>query len=90
MDNQVDPATGTIKLKAQFDNADERLFPNQFVNIRLLVETLHDVTTIPSAAVQRGSQGAYVYVVDAEATAAVRPVTRRRQRRRSLPGHRRA
>ena len=75
MDNQVDPATGTIKLKAQFDNADERLFPNQFVNVRLLVETLPDATVIPSAAVQRGSQGAFVYVVGAEATAAVRPVS---------------
>lgn len=74
MDNQVDPATGTVKLKAQFDNKDERLFPNQFVNVRMLLDTLRGVTIVPSAAVQRGSQGTYVYVVGAEGTAATRPV----------------
>ena len=75
IDNQIDPSTGTVKLKAQFENADERLFPNQFVNVRLLVDTVQGATVIPSAAVQRGSQGTYVYVISADGTAAARPVT---------------
>jgi multidrug efflux system membrane fusion protein len=75
IDNQIDPTTGTVRLKAQFDNSDERLFPNQFVNIRLLVDTVRDATVIPSAAVQRGAHGTYVYVIGADATAASRPVT---------------
>ncbi len=64
VDNQIDPATGTVKLKAQFANGDYALFPNQFVNSRLLVDTLHGATLIPSAGVQRGSQGTYAYVID--------------------------
>jgi len=63
VDNQIDTATGTIKLRATFDNADESLFPNQFVNIRLRVRTLENVTTIPSAAVQRAAFGEFVYLV---------------------------
>jgi multidrug efflux system membrane fusion protein len=75
IDNQIDPSTGTVKLKARFENADERLFPNQFVNVRLLVDTVQGATVIPSAAVQRGSQGTYVYVVSPDGTATARPVT---------------
>lgn len=64
MDNQIDTTTGTYKLKAVFDNKDNALFPNQFVNIHLLVDTKRDMTIIPAAAVQRGPQGTYVYVVN--------------------------
>lgn len=63
LDNQIDHATGTVRLKAQFPNKRHRLYPNQFVNARLLVQTLHDVTTIPSAAVQLGAKGSYCYVI---------------------------
>lgn len=63
IDNQIDPTTGTVKLKARFSNENYALFPNQFVNTRMLVDVLHDATVIPSAGVQRGSQGAFVYVV---------------------------
>jgi len=64
MNNQIDQTTGTVKLKASFDNTDEHLFPNQFVNIRLLARTLPDVVVVPSAALQRGRDGTFVYVVD--------------------------
>lgn len=64
MDNQIDTTTGTYKLKAVFDNKDSALFPNQFVNIHLLVDTKRNMTIIPAAAVQRGPQGNYVYVVN--------------------------
>jgi len=67
IDNQVDPATGTVRLKALFANADRALFPNQFVNARLLVDTLQGVIIVPTAAVQRSPQGAFVYVVKATA-----------------------
>jgi membrane fusion protein, multidrug efflux system len=63
VDNSIDTTTGTVKLKAAFDNADASLFPNQFVNVRMLVDTLHDATVVPSAAVQRGTQGNFVYIV---------------------------
>lgn len=63
MDNQIDPTTGTVKLRANFNNRDGKLFPNQFVNARLLVEEKHGVTLIPTAAVQRNSQITYVYLV---------------------------
>ena len=69
VDNQIDPATGTVKLKAQFANDDLALFPNQFVNVRLLVDTRRGATVIPAAAVQRGTPGTFVYVVDAETKA---------------------
>lgn len=62
-DNQIDTATGTVRLKAEFANEDEALFPNQFVNTRLLVRTLKDVVTVPADAVQHSSKGTYVYVV---------------------------
>ena len=74
IDNQIDTTTGTWKLRAMFDNADEMLFPNQFVNARLLVDTLRDVVTVPVAAVQRGAPGAYVYLVRPDNTVTVRPV----------------
>ena len=74
VDNQIDPTTGTVKLRAQFDNKDFALFPNQFVNAKLLVDTLHDVTLVPSAAVQRRAQGAYVYVISPDQTATIREV----------------
>jgi multidrug efflux system membrane fusion protein len=73
-DNQVDPQTGTVKLKAQFDNADNALFPNQFVNVRMKLDTLRDVVVIPSAAVQRGTQGLFVYVVRGDNSVGQRPV----------------
>ncbi len=63
VDNQVDQATGTLRLKAEFPNDDEALFPNQFVNVRLLVETERNALVVPLAAVQRGPDGPYVYVV---------------------------
>ncbi len=65
VDNQIDPTTGTVKLKAEFPNDNLALFPNQFVNIRMLVQTLPDATLIPSAAIQRGAPGTFVYVVKA-------------------------
>lgn len=74
IDNQVDPATGTVRLKALFANEDRTLFPNQFVNARLLVDTLHRVVIVPTAAVQRSPQGAFVYVAKADATAEMRSV----------------
>jgi membrane fusion protein, multidrug efflux system len=74
-DNQVDPQTGTVKLKAQFANDDGGLFPNQFVNARMKLDTLRDVVIVPSAAVQRGAQGMFVYVVKADKTVELRPVT---------------
>ncbi|MGE4449958.1 efflux RND transporter periplasmic adaptor subunit [Castellaniella sp.] len=74
VDNQIDVATGTVQLKARFDNADESLFPNQFVQVRLRLGT-QDGVTLPLRAVQRGSQGEYVYRLDAEGKARVVPVT---------------
>ena len=75
LDNQIDPTTGTLKLRATFDNAKGTLFPNQFINARLLVQEKHGVTLVPTAAVQRNSQATYVYVVKADATVTVRPIT---------------
>jgi len=63
IDNQIDVTTGTYKLKSVFSNEDNALFPNQFVNIHLLVDTKHDLTIVPTAAIQRGPQGTYVYAV---------------------------
>lgn len=74
IDNQVDTTTGTFKLRAQFDNSDESLFPNQFVNIQLLVDTLHDQMIVPTASVQRGAPGTFVYVANSDSTVSVRPV----------------
>jgi multidrug efflux system membrane fusion protein len=75
VDNQIDTTTGTVKVRAQFDNADNKLFPNQFVNARLLIKTLENVVTVPTSAIQRGSPGAYVYVIGADNTVAVRQIT---------------
>ena len=72
IDNQVDTATGTVRLKALFTNEDRVLFPNQFVNARLLVDTLRGVVIIPTAAIQRGPQGAFLYVVKADSTVDLR------------------
>ena len=74
LDSQIDTTTGTVKVRAQFDNTDNALFPNQFVNAQLLVNTLHDVTTVPVAAIQRGAPGSYVYLVNADNTVSVRPI----------------
>jgi membrane fusion protein, multidrug efflux system len=74
LDSQIDPATGTVKLRADFDNLDDKLFPNQFVNARLLIKTLHAVVTVPSRAVQYGAPGAYVYIVGADDKVSVRAV----------------
>lgn len=73
-DNRIDPTTGTTKLKAVFDNTDESLFPNQFVNVRLLLDTKKNAVIVPGAAVQRGKDGTFVYVVKTDQTVAVRPV----------------
>jgi multidrug efflux system membrane fusion protein len=74
IDNQVDVATGTIRLKAVFPNEDNLLFPNQFVNARLLVDTLSQATTVPSAAVQRGPDMTYAYVVQPDSTVDLRKI----------------
>jgi multidrug efflux system membrane fusion protein len=73
-DNQIDTTTGTVKLKAQFTNDDESLFPNQFVNVRVLLGASRNVLIVPSAAIQRGSQGTFVYLVQADQTISVKPV----------------
>lgn len=74
VDNQIDPNTGTVRLKAVFPNDDSELFPNQFVNARLLLDVKRGATVVPSAAVQRGPKGTFVYVVNADRTVGVRPV----------------
>jgi multidrug efflux system membrane fusion protein len=74
VDNAIDPQTGTSRLKAQFDNSNGMLFPNQFVNCRLLLDMKHGVTIIPSAAIQRGPQGTFVFAA-VNGTAQIRPVT---------------
>ena len=75
LDNQIDPTTGTLKLRATFKNAEGTLYPNQFVNARLLVQEKRGVTLVSTAAVQRNSQATYVYVVKADSTVTVRPIT---------------
>jgi membrane fusion protein, multidrug efflux system len=75
IDNQVDPTTGTVKLKATFPNTDNRLFSSQFVNARLLLDVERHATVVPAAAVQRGAQGSLVYVVKADQTVTARKVT---------------
>ena len=74
LDNEIDQSTGTVKLKASFPNEDNALFPNQFVNAKLLVETKHDAVLIPAVAVQRSSQGSFVYVVKPDQTVDMRMV----------------
>jgi len=73
-DSQIDPTTGTIKLRAQFPNDARKLYPNQFVNVRLLLDTHKDVTTMSTAAIQRGVPGTFVYLIGADDVVSVRPV----------------
>ncbi|HEV7983277.1 MAG TPA: efflux RND transporter periplasmic adaptor subunit [Xanthobacteraceae bacterium] len=75
VDNQVDQTTGTVKLKAEFPNETLQLWPGQFVNVKLLVDTLQDATVVPTAAVQRGPNGTFVYIANDDDTVSVRPVT---------------
>jgi multidrug efflux system membrane fusion protein len=79
VDNQVDQTTGTVKLKAEFPNAGLKLWPGQFVNIRLLIDTLKQVLVIPTSAVQRGPNGTFVYAVKDDNTAVVRPIAVQKQ-----------
>jgi len=75
LDNVIDTTTGTLKLKAIFDNKDDALFPSQFVNVRLLVDTQHNMTLVPTPAIQRNAQGAFVYVIKSDQTASMRTIT---------------
>jgi multidrug efflux system membrane fusion protein len=74
VDNQIDTTTGTVKLRAIFDNNEESLFPNQFVNVKLLVNILHDTDIVPNSAIQRGAPGTFIYVVKSDRTVAVQKV----------------
>ena len=74
LDNQIDPNSGTVRLRAEFPNKDHGLFPNQFVNARLLLETKHGATLVPTAAMQRSPQGPFVYLIKADKTVSVRQV----------------
>jgi multidrug efflux system membrane fusion protein len=75
IDNQVDQTTGTVKLRAEFPNDDLQLWPGQFVNVRVLIDTLRQVVVVPTAAIQRGPNGTFVYVLKEGNTVTVRPVT---------------
>jgi multidrug efflux system membrane fusion protein len=75
LDNQIDTTTGTLKLKALFPNEDTSLFPNQFVNARLLVDTHHDVTLVPNQVIQRNAQGAFVYELKSDETVVMHQIT---------------
>jgi len=75
IDNQIDPTTGTYKLKSVFNNEDNALFPNQFVNVHLLVDMKRNLTIVPAPAIQRGPQGTYVYAVGSDNTVKIRTVT---------------
>ena len=79
VDNQVDQTTGTVKLKAEFPNTDLQLWPGQFVNVRLLIDTLKQVVVIPTGAVQRGPNGTFVYVIKDDNAVTVRPITVQKQ-----------
>jgi membrane fusion protein, multidrug efflux system len=79
INNQVDQTTGTVQFKAEFANSERQLWPGQFVNVRLKIDTLRQVVVVPTAAVQRGPNGAFVYVLQPDSTVAVRPVTIRQQ-----------
>jgi multidrug efflux system membrane fusion protein len=74
IDNEIDPNTGTLKIRASFPNSNNELFPNQFVNARLFTDYLHSALIVPSEAIQRGPQGVFVYVVKADKTATMRQV----------------
>src|SRR5258708_36186602 len=75
LDNQIDTTTGTLKLKAVFTNQDESLFPNQFVNARLLVDTLHNATLVPNTVIQRNAESAFVYLLKPDQTVAMQTIT---------------
>jgi multidrug efflux system membrane fusion protein len=75
VDNQIDPTTGTVRLKATFENKDNELFPNQFVNARLLIDVIKSAIVAPSVAIQRGPQGPYMYVVKPDHTVTIHPIT---------------
>jgi len=75
IDNQIDPTTGTLRLRGVFDNKNAKLFPSQFVNARLLVEEKSSVTVVQNAAIQRNSQNTYVWLVKPDSTVTIRPVT---------------
>jgi len=75
MDNQIDQTTGTLRLRAIFDNKDDALYPNQFVNARLLVDEKHGATLVPNAAIQRNMQQTFVYVVKPDQTVTIRQIT---------------
>ena len=75
LDNEIDPTTGTLKLRATFENEAGTMFPNQFINVRLLVDEKHGVTLVPTSAVQRNAQATYVFVVKPDQTVTSRPVT---------------
>src|SRR6185369_2896641 len=75
IDNQIDPTTGTGKLKAVFDNKTRNLWPNQFVNVKLLLDVRKNAVVVPAAAIQHGPQGTYVYIAKSDKTAELRPVT---------------
>jgi multidrug efflux system membrane fusion protein len=79
VDNQIDPLTGTVKLKATFANQDLGLWPGQFVNVRLMLDTVRNATVVPSPAVQRGPNGAFVYILDSDGKTQMRSVTTGRQ-----------
>jgi multidrug efflux system membrane fusion protein len=79
IDNQVDQTTGTVKLKAEFPNETLQLWPGQFINVRLLIETLNDIVVVPTAAIQRGPNGTFVYVVRTDDTVTVRQVRVKQQ-----------
>ena len=79
IDNRIDPATGTVRLKAIFPNEDQRLWPGQFVNIRVVTQVLHNVLTTPSSAISQGPKGAFAYVVTGDGTVDLRPVTVERE-----------
>jgi multidrug efflux system membrane fusion protein len=79
INNQVDQTTGTVQLKAEFPNADTQLWPGQFLNVRVLIDTLRQVVVVPTAAVQRGPDGTYVYVVKDDGTVGMRPIMVKQQ-----------
>src|SRR5262249_55549158 len=79
IDNQVDQTTGTVKLKAEFPNDNLQLWPGQFVNVRVLIDTLRQVVVVPTAAIQRGPNGTFVYVLKEGNAVTVRPVTSTQQ-----------
>ena len=74
LDNLIDPSTGTVKLKASFENGDASLFPNQFVNVRLLVDTIHNATVLPPTAIQHGAPGSFVFLIKPDDTVTVQTV----------------